>query len=1364
MIFQRRTLAATAALLGALVSREAGAAPVTTHPRLWFTQADVQGLRAKAVTQNPLYANGLLPALTTALANYDNKLFPNGFPCGNMTQWDKGGTAFATHPLEAYAEFFAFMSLVDNSPTARIQHAQRARNLLMFVIDAADRGHQSGQPYRDPQFAVFDRSRWWGEAFGLTVDWIHDAVDANGKRILSANDRATIRRVFLMWADDDVNGYMHPTPVGVTDQSSLLTVSARTAANNYFSAHARNLILMSLALDEAEDPPVDPSKPVLELGNSLRSYFDNATGAWLYQQYAMYEQPDIVAQSYGLSSSFLPRLGNASGGMPVEGLLYGGESLGYVRETLLALSTAGYQDPSLIGPQAALADSGYWDRYLEGFLHSLAPVPVVNSSTQGPIYPVATYGDVLRQYVAADSMPPFGAMGLYDQRTGNTARLAASRWIVANAIEGGAGKLLSRVSGLWGNARVTQGILTFALFDPAESVASIPDPRPALSTEFTDPALGRLLVRTDWTANATWFDYKCSWTSINHQGGDCNMFELHRRGEWLTKEHSNYDTSSLGISSAYHNTLTLENDPMPGLTSTYENKMAQTGSQWRDGLSAGDPTTLTSIGTGYVFAQGDATNLYNHPHPWVPARNAMGIAHASRSLVWLEPDFIVVYDRATSISANRFKRFNLALTTNPSLSGRVAVETLASGQQLFIQSLAPAAGTMTAVPIEAMADCADGEPTRFRLVVEDLSEPADVRFLHVLQGADPNQPMETATSVQSTDGRYEGAVVHDTAVLFPKDLGPATTSLSYVVPALVDAHVVSGLLPSSGYDLTVQATSTGNLVSITSGGPHLTDAAGLLSVNLTDMISGLTPASLSFPASGGASQITVSALDDAGWTAVSNAPWITLVGTTGGSGDGEIDYQVASNDTGAPRTGTIVVGDQTFTVSQAAGTVSQAAATASCQAALTSISADVDNGASNGSVNVNQAAGCAWSAVSNDPWLGITSGASGDGAGSVGYAVQANTGAARTGTLTVAGLTFTVNQAQAAPVCQPSLAAPSADVDNGASNGSVNVDLAAGCVWTAVSNAPWISLTSDASGNGAGTVGFAVQPNTGALRTGTLTIAGLTFTIQQAAVASTCQPKLSLSSADVAANANTGNLTVNVAPGCPWSSVSNAPWLTVTSGATGSGTGNVGYAVQTNAGAFRTGTITIAGLTFTVNQLTASCTASLSAARNLLIAAGGTQTVSLSTGCGWSANSDSPWLTVTPSGGVGDAVLTFTAAPNTGATSRTGTLTIGGQTLSILQAASGGSGCVHALGSDTNPSFPDNLVVAHAGATGSVPVSAPGTCGFSAVSNVPWITVTAGGTSAGGGGTVQYTVAANAGGLRRGTLTIAGLTYEIVQL
>jgi hypothetical protein len=54
---------------------------------------------------------------------------------------------------------------------------------------------------------------------------------------------------------------------------------------------------------------------------------------------------------------------------------------------------------------------------------------------------------------------------------------------------------------------------------------------------------------------------------------------------------------------------------------------------------------------------------------------------------------------------------------------------------------------------------------------------------------------------------------------------------------------------------------------------------------------------------------------------------------------------------------------------------------------------------------------CAWNATSGAEWITITSGAQYSGNGTVTFTVAANIGAARMGALTIAGQTFTVNQA-----------------------------------------------------------------------------------------------------------------------------------------------------------------------------------------------------------------------------------------------------------------------------------------------------------------------------------------------------------------
>ncbi len=150
-----------------------------------------------------------------------------------------------------------------------------------------------------------------------------------------------------------------------------------------------------------------------------------------------------------------------------------------------------------------------------------------------------------------------------------------------------------------------------------------------------------------------------------------------------------------------------------------------------------------------------------------------------------------------------------------------------------------------------------------------------------------------------------------------------------------------------------------------------------------------------------------------------------------------------------------------------------------------------------GSINLTYPSGCSWTAISNDSWLAITSAASGTGDATIQYSVSSNFGAARTGTLTIAGLTFTVNQ-DAPLACTYTLTPDNASFDGNAATATFNVNTQSNCVWTAKSNNDWITVNPPAGGTGSGVVSYSITQNsTGTGRTGTITAGGQTFTITQ---------------------------------------------------------------------------------------------------------------------------------------------------------------------------------------------------------------------------------------------------------------------------
>ena len=354
---------------------------------------------------------------------------------------------------------------------------------------------------------------------------------------------------------------------------------------------------------------------------------------------------------------------------------------------------------------------------------------------------------------------------------------------------------------------------------------------------------------------------------------------------------------------------------------------------------------------------------------------------------------------------------------------------------------------------------------------------------------------------------------------------------------------------------------------------------------------GVQPTTTSVGAGGGTVTVSIAANPECEWSATSNDSWITIQGRSSGTGAGTVTFAAAAT-TGPSRSGSAVVAGQTITISQTPG----------CSFAISPESASVPAAAATGKVAVTTSAGCSWTASSNTSWLTITAGSTGSGNGEVQYAASAATGPSRSGSLTIAGRTFTLNQGNG---CAFSLSATSANIDDSGGQGTFNVQSAGGCEWTASSAVPWITISSGGSGNGNGTVRFTVAANGGPPRSGAITAGGQTFTVQQG---NGCSYSLSSSGQNVPAAGGSGSVNVSSGNGCGWTATSNANWLTITSGANGAGNGSVGFTAAAHTGPSRQGTLTIGGKSFVVTQAE-SCSFTISPEQVSVGAAAGTTNV-----------------------------------------------------------------------------------------------------------------------------------------------------------
>jgi uncharacterized protein (TIGR03437 family) len=518
-----------------------------------------------------------------------------------------------------------------------------------------------------------------------------------------------------------------------------------------------------------------------------------------------------------------------------------------------------------------------------------------------------------------------------------------------------------------------------------------------------------------------------------------------------------------------------------------------------------------------------------------------------------------------------------------------------------------------------------------------------------------------AIAVDASDNAYIAGETSSTN--FPRTAG----CLQAALKGVQDAFVAK-----------LNAAGTALVYSTYLGGSGMDSAVGIaVDISGNAYVTGWT-SSRDFPtasplqgASGGGTTAFVAKVNPAGSALASS----TYLGGSGGDGGQAIAVDTAGNlyvtgwtsssdfPTASPLQAAFGGGSDAF-VTKISGIATP------CTYSVVPASQSFSAKSATGTVTVTAAKGCSWTATSSATWLTITSGDTGNGNGTVSYSLLANPSSiSRTATLTIAGLTFTVTQAGAP--CTYSIAATGQSLAGSAGGGTVRVTAPIGCAWTAVSNDNWITITSGTNGSGDGVVVYSVTANTGNVaRTGTLTIAGLTFTATQATL--TCTYLIAPPSQSFLASGGTGSVAVTASGGCPWTAVSNDRWITVTSGSSGVDNGAVNYSVAANSATVpRTGTLTIAGQTFTVAQAPLGCNYSIVPSSQSFPSRGGTGSVAITAtaGCSRTATSNDNWITiVSGSSGSGDGTVTYSVAVNASAASRTGTPTIAWQPFTVIQA------------------------------------------------------------------------------------------------
>ena len=245
------------------------------------------------------------------------------------------------------------------------------------------------------------------------------------------------------------------------------------------------------------------------------------------------------------------------------------------------------------------------------------------------------------------------------------------------------------------------------------------------------------------------------------------------------------------------------------------------------------------------------------------------------------------------------------------------------------------------------------------------------------------------------------------------------------------------------------------------------------------------------------------------YVATTQDKWLHITSPVGGAPGSSVTFIADANLSAAQRTGGMIIGLQSVTVTQAG---------ANCAFGMMPAKQSFPVGGGPGVFSVQ--ANCSWQAASNVAWVGVS--ASGISDTTVNYSVAANACMdGRSGIITLATSLAnppTLAVTQDGSPGNISLSAYSATVGPADSVGRIRVTTGDVCNWSATTDVNWIQITVGASGTGNGGISYHLLENTSAQRTGSIHVGALAYTITQQAPG---PPPVVLSSVTNAANYNT---------------------------------------------------------------------------------------------------------------------------------------------------------------------------------------------------------------------------------------------------
>jgi hypothetical protein len=362
------------------------------------------------------------------------------------------------------------------------------------------------------------------------------------------------------------------------------------------------------------------------------------------------------------------------------------------------------------------------------------------------------------------------------------------------------------------------GYIDLLFRDPSAPAAFWSD----LPLQYFATGTGLLTARSDWGSSPTWVSlFMGNPLNADHQIYTPGQLQIQRGNNGLLiNANAVGENQTSALKSKYGNTIIVD-DGGAG-TQTYRSSM---------GYWYGDPGVVVNAyeaGSNYTYLSGNYAAAYSpsgHPGSGGP------VSELNREMVYLNPNYVVVYDRVTTRQASFTKKqqWNFLNNATVTVSGDSFTETVGSSR-LFGQAFSTVPLTTTIGSVQV------NNATVKELEIQNASATASVRYVTAFQVADSTtSAMDATEHVVSTDSRMEGTQIGNQLVLFGRDgTVDATTPVTYAVSSSAAVqNLLVDLQPGRTFQVKANGVVIATVTASSQGTVSFTTPAGTNTVQVT---------------------------------------------------------------------------------------------------------------------------------------------------------------------------------------------------------------------------------------------------------------------------------------------------------------------------------------------------------------------------------------------------------------------------------------------------------------------------------------------------------------------------------------------------